>query len=54
MVAKILKGTKATDIPVEQPTDFKLLINLSTAKALGVTIPRSVLLRAEAVDTVER
>lgn len=54
IVAKILKGTKASDIPVEQATDFKLLINLSTAKALGITIPQSVLLRAEAVDTLER
>ena len=54
VVAKILKGTKAIDIPVEQPRDFKLLINLSTAKTLGITIPQSVLLRAEAVDTLER
>ena len=53
IVAKILNGSKATDIPVEQPTDFKLLINLSTAKALGITIPQSVLVRAEAVNTVE-
>lgn len=53
VVAKILKGAKPADIPVEQPTQLKLLINSKTAKALGVTIPESILLRAEQVDTVE-
>ena len=48
-VAKILKGSKPSDLPVEQPTKYEMTVNLKTAKALGVGLPTAILLRADEV-----
>jgi putative tryptophan/tyrosine transport system substrate-binding protein len=48
-VVQLFRGTKVADIPVEQPTKFELVINLKTAKAMGVTVPEALLVRADKI-----
>jgi putative tryptophan/tyrosine transport system substrate-binding protein len=49
MIGKVLQGSKPADLPIERPTQFQLVVNLRTARTLGVTIPTSIQLRADEV-----
>jgi len=49
MIGKVLQGRKPADLPIERPTQFQLVVNLRTARTLGVTVPTSILLRADEV-----
>jgi putative ABC transport system substrate-binding protein len=49
LVDKVLRGAKASDLPIEQPTKFEVVVNARTAKSLGLSLPQSILLRADRI-----